>query len=96
MRPKKKTKRSVLTPRKIALPKKEEAGKVVLARESRSDSPPCCERDLWGFTRAGEPAWFSDVYHHRSLVFYETQEGAEKVKEYGEKVARVKVKVSYE
>ena len=53
------------------------------------------EFELYGFLRGGCPSWFRDVYHHDSLVFYKTEAGARQVKEYGEKIARINVRIEY-
>ena len=93
--PKKKAKGN----RKIVLTPRKKPSKVVLETKVPDSMvtvvSPEGEWLLWGFTRADRESWFVDVYHHKSLVFYETREGAEKVREYGEKLRQVRVKVEY-
>ena len=92
--PKKKAKGN----RKIVLTLRKKPAKVVLETkvpDSMVTGAPSGDWLLWGFTRADRESWFVDVYHHKSLVFYETREGAEKVREYGEKLRQVRVKVEY-
>lgn len=74
--------------RKMATPTK-------VKKEPVRKEPVVEEFQLYGFLRGGGLSWFRDVYHHDSLVMYRTEVGAKQVREYGEKIAKINVRIEY-